>query len=116
MSDETMKQPVSKSAMDAMSVAPPQPSGDNGAVRGSVGSQSAAAGGPADPPQGDKAEDTVFAQDDHIAERLQADPTNVQAQLDEGLAESMDGSDSVSAARPGDSGDPVPSSGFPDPG
>ena len=113
MADDTMKQPVSDSAMDAMAVAPPQPSGERAAPGGSDHVEGGGpAGGPADPPQGPKGEDTVIAQDDHIAERLQADPTDAQAQLDEGLAESMDGSDPVSAVRPGDSGDPMPSSGF----
>lgn len=115
MADDTMKRTVSESAMDAMSVAPPQPDGERAAPGGSDAlNGDAPAGGPADPPQGPKSEDTVIAQDDHIAERLQADPTDVQAQLDEGLAESMDGSDPVSATRPGDSGDPMPSSGFPE--
>lgn len=102
MADDTMKQPVSDSAMDKMSVAPPQPTGGS------------PAGGPADPPQGDKSQDTVVGQDDQIAERLAANPTSKQAQLDEGLAESMDGSDPVSATRPGDDGEPMPSSGAPD--
>ena len=112
MSDDTMKQPVSDKAMDAMSVAPPQPSGERAAPGGGDGS--APAGGPADPPRGPKSEDTVIAQDDQIAERLAANPTSKQAQLDEGLAESMDGSDPISATRPGDNGEPVPSSGAPD--
>ena len=114
MADDKMKQPVSDSAMDAMSVAPPQPDGERGAPGGSDDLSDRPSGGPADPPQGDKSEDTVIAQDDHIAERLQANPTDQQAQLDEGLAESMDGSDPVSATRPGDTGEPMPSSGAPD--
>ena len=112
MADEPTKQTVSEGAMDKMSVAPPQPRGERAAPGGSDGS--VPAGGPADPPQGPKDEDTVLAQDDQIAERLAANPGNKQAQLDEGLAESMDGSDPISATRPGDDGEPVPSSGAPD--
>lgn len=107
MADET-KQPVSDSAMDKMSVAPPQPDKERAAAGGS----SRPTGGPADPPRGPKSEDTVIGQDDDIAERLQRHPDNVEAQLDEGLAESMDGSDPPSATRSGDTGGPVPSSGF----
>lgn len=110
MADDTMKQPVSDDAMDKMSVAPPQPDRERGAPGGSDGSTPA--GGPADPPQGPKSEDTVIAQNDDIAERLKKNPSSLQAQLDEGLAESMDGSDPPSATRSGDTGEPVPSSGF----
>lgn len=115
MADDTMKQPVSDSAMDKMSVAPPQPTGERAAPGGSDKlTGDAPAGGTADPPQGNKSQDTVVAQDDQIAERLAANPTSAEAQLDEGLAESMDGSDPVSVTRPGDSGEPMPSSGAPD--
>ena len=34
--------------------------------------------------------------------------------LEESLEDSMDGSDAPSITQPGDNGDPVPSSGFPD--
>lgn len=39
-------------------------------------------------------------------------PLNREEKLEEGLQESMDGSDPPSATAPGDHGDPVPSSGF----
>ena len=112
MADDTMKQPVSERAMDAMAVAPPQPDGERAAPGGSDRPEHPT-GGPADPPHGPKDEDTVVAQDDSIAERLAADPTSKQAQLDEGLAESMDGSDPISVTRAGDDGEPMPSSGAP---
>ncbi len=111
MADDTMKQPVSDTAMDKMSVAPPRPDRE-GAARGGSDRPGHPTGGPADPPQGPKDEDTVIGQDDDIAERLARNPGSAQAQLDEGLAESMDGSDPPSASRSGDSGDPMPSSGY----
>ena len=112
MADQT-KQPVSESAMDKMSVAPPEPDGER-ASSGDTDRPGHPTGGPADPPQGPKSQDTVIGQDDDIAERLKRNPTSAQAQLDEGLAESMDGSDPPSAARSGDTGEPMPSSGFPE--
>ncbi|MDB5713768.1 MAG: hypothetical protein JWO15_1165 [Sphingomonadales bacterium] len=51
-------------------------------------------------------------QDTDIARRLKRDPTDMDAQLDRGLDESMDASDPPAAATPGDSGEPLPSSGF----
>lgn len=51
-------------------------------------------------------------QDEAIAKRLDEHPENVDAQLDAGLDESMDASDPPSALQPGDSGEPLPSSGF----
>jgi hypothetical protein len=51
-------------------------------------------------------------QDTDIERRLKRDPGDVDAQLDRGLDESMDASDPPAAAMPGDSGDPLPSSGF----
>lgn len=50
--------------------------------------------------------------DTDIARRLKRDPSDPDAQLDRGLDESMDASDPPSATRPGDSGEPMPSSGF----
>ncbi len=44
---------------------------------------------------------------------LQKDPENQDAKLDVGSDESMDASDPPSAAQPGCSDEPVPSSGFP---
>ncbi|MFC3443398.1 hypothetical protein ACFOKF_19780 [Sphingobium rhizovicinum] len=41
---------------------------------------------------------------DHVLDREEA--------LDEGLKDSMDASDPPAATRPGDHGDPVPSSGY----
>lgn len=51
-------------------------------------------------------------QDAEIDERLQDDPMDVDAQLDNGLDETMDGSDPVSVIQPGVGSDPVPSSGY----
>ena len=50
--------------------------------------------------------------DTDIARRLKRNPADTDAQLDCGLDESMDASDPPSVARPGDSGEPMPSSGF----
>ncbi len=51
-------------------------------------------------------------QDQSIVERLEADPGDLDAQLDAGLDASMDASDPPSAVQPGDTGEPMPSSGF----
>ena len=52
-------------------------------------------------------------QDPSIQARLERDPNNVQAQLDNGLDESMDASDPITATIPGSSTDEPPaSSGF----
>ena len=52
-------------------------------------------------------------QDSSIQARLEKDPGNVQAQLDNGLDESMDASDPITATIPGSSSDEPPaSSGF----
>ncbi|WP_375403114.1 hypothetical protein [uncultured Sphingomonas sp.] len=89
MSDDT-KQDMDK-AMDAMSVAPP-PQASNNAER--------------DPRQD-------AGQDRSIEARLQKDPESVEARLDAGLDETMDGSDPVSIIQPGKSAsEPAPSSGF----
>jgi hypothetical protein len=50
--------------------------------------------------------------DTDIVRRLKRDPGDTDAQLDRGLDESMDASDPPSASHPGDSGEPMPSSGF----
>jgi len=50
--------------------------------------------------------------DTDIVRRLKRDPADPDAKLDRGLDESMDASDPPSAAHPGDSGEPMPSSGF----
>lgn len=49
--------------------------------------------------------------DESIAERLDKDPKNKDAQLDAGLDESMDASDPPSSTQPG-SGEPAKSSGY----
>ena len=52
-------------------------------------------------------------QDESIQRRLQRDPENAQAQLDNGLDESMDASDTPAALQPGNStAEPAPSSGY----
>ena len=51
-------------------------------------------------------------QDGSIARRLERDPENKQAQLDNALDESMDASDPPSTTLPGQSGEPAASSGF----
>jgi N utilization substance protein B len=56
--------------------------------------------------------DQEAGQDTDIARRLKRDPSDVDAQLDRGLDESMDASDPPAAVAPGDSGEPLPSSGF----
>ena len=50
-------------------------------------------------------------QDESIARRLERDPENKQAQLDNALDESMDASDPPATTLPG-KGEPAPSSGF----
>ncbi len=51
-------------------------------------------------------------QDKSIAKRLQKNPDSVDARLDNGLDETMDGSDPVAISEPGARGDFVPSSGY----
>ena len=51
-------------------------------------------------------------QDESIVERLETDPRDVDAQLDAGLDASMDASDPPSSVQPGDTGEPLPSSGY----
>lgn len=51
-------------------------------------------------------------QDESIQRRLEKDPENEQARLDNGLDESMDASDPISATIPGSSSEPPASSGF----
>ncbi|WP_174298262.1 hypothetical protein [Sphingomonas bacterium] len=76
-------------AMDTLSVAP-----------------APEAGGPDRDPRQDA------GQDESIQRRLEKDPGNVQAQLDNGLDESMDASDPISSTVPGSSTEPPASSGF----
>ena len=51
-------------------------------------------------------------QDETLVKRLEEDPTDIDAQLDAGLDQSMDASDPPAAVQPGDSGEPMPSSGY----
>jgi hypothetical protein len=51
-------------------------------------------------------------QDENIARRLERNPQDPDAQLDAGLDQSMDGSDPVATVQPGDTGEPLPSSGY----
>ena len=53
--------------------------------------------------------------DSSIRERLEEDPHDHDAKVDEGSDESMDASDPVAVAQPG-SNEPAPSSGFPEAG
>lgn len=78
-------------ALDAMSVAP---NASNNAER--------------DPRQD-------AGQDRSIEHRLQRDPESVEARLDHGLDETMDGSDPVSIIQPGNSADEPPASSGYDP-
>jgi hypothetical protein len=66
----------------------------------------------APPGDGERPRAGDAGRDTSIEERLQRDPTNVQAQLDRGSDESMDASDPPAASQPGHSLDPAPSSGF----
>jgi len=51
-------------------------------------------------------------QDKSITKRLQKNPDSADARLDNGLDETMDGSDPVSISEPDGGGEPVPSSGY----
>lgn len=74
-------------ALDGMSVAP------------------GASGGERDPRQD-------AGQDRSIAKRLQKNPDSADARLDNGLDESMDGSDPISVTQPAHSSEPPASSGY----
>jgi hypothetical protein len=50
-------------------------------------------------------------QDASIQRRLERDPSNAQAQLDNALDESMDASDPIAPIQP-NAGEPAPSSGY----
>ncbi|QKS01628.1 hypothetical protein F9288_19920 [Sphingomonas sp. CL5.1] len=63
------------------------------------------------PPESQSARQDA-GQDESIARRLKKDPSSKQAQLDEGLDESMDASDPPSVTQPGQRHDPAPSSGY----
>jgi hypothetical protein len=51
-------------------------------------------------------------QDEAIVQRLADNPEDPDAQLDAGLDHSMDASDPVATVQPGDTGEPLPSSGY----
>ena len=51
-------------------------------------------------------------QDEDIVRRLHENPEDAEARLDAGLDQSMDASDPPAAVQPGDTGEPLPSSGF----
>lgn len=82
---------IDERALDSMSVAPD-------------GTQAGNAGGSKDPRQD-------AGRDRSIGKRLEKDPSNGDARLDEGLDESMDASDPPSSTQPGRN-DPAPSSGY----
>ena len=54
--------------------------------------------------------------DAELEKKLKRNPKDLDAKIDVGSDESMDASDPPAAAQPGQSDDPVPSSGFPDRG
>lgn len=54
--------------------------------------------------------------DAELEKKLKRHPEDLDAKADVGSDESMDASDPPAAAQPGQSDDPVPSSGFPDRG
>ena len=84
------EQTINEAASDGMSVAPDAPNAGN--------------------QERDPRQDA--GQDESIQRRLEKDPENQQAQLDNGLDESMDASDPISATRPGSSAEPPASSGY----
>lgn len=49
-----------------------------------------------------------------LEQRLKKNPADLDTKVDVGSDESMDASDPPAAAQPGQSDDPVPSSGFPE--
>ena len=71
---------------------------------------SVAPGSPDNKPATDPRQEA--GQDKDIAERLEADPEDSDAQLDAGLDESMDASDPPSLTQPAQNLDPAPSSGY----
>lgn len=65
----------------------------------------------ADPAAGDNDDRQQAGQDRSIAKRLQKNPENPDAQLDNALDESMDASDPPAQTQPGQ-GEPAASSGY----
>lgn len=90
---------IDKRALDSLSVAPSEDANAeaNGAAKARTDGR--------DPRQ-------EAGQDSSIAERLQADPTDSDARLDNALDESMDASDPLASTQPVHSTDPAPSSGY----
>ena len=82
---------IDRAAMDSISVAPGEDDADQT---------------PATDPRQEA------GQDKSIAERMQRNPDNPDARLDNALDESMDASDPASITQPADRGDPAPSSGY----
>jgi len=83
---------IDKSALDSLSVAP-----DDKDAEGKSSGR--------DPRQ-------EAGQDKSIAKRLQKNSDSADARLDNGLDESMDGSDPISATQPGSGSEPAKSSGY----
>ncbi len=71
---------------------------------------SVAPASPEDKPATDPRQEA--GQDKDIAERLEANPEDQEAQLDAGLDESMDASDPPSSTQPVHNNEPAPSSGY----
>ena len=89
----TNNEGIDDRALDSLSVAPAEePAGQS-------------VGGRGDPRQD-------AGQDKSITKRLQKNPDSVDARLDNGLDETMDGSDPVAISEPNGGSEPVPSSGY----
>ena len=86
---------IDKRALDSLSVAPDGQDGD--AATGRTDGR--------DPRQ-------EAGQGKSIGKRLQKNPDSADARLDNGLDESMDGSDPISATQPGSGTEPAKSSGY----
>lgn len=86
----TADSPIDPAAIDSLSVAPDAPVDDKLAADGRQ----------------------QAGQDASIAERLQKNPENQDARLDNALDESMDASDPPAQTRPGGDGEPAASSGY----
>ena len=88
---------IDQAALDSLSVAPV---GDEGGDTGEGGSNQLR-----DPRQD-------AGRDASIAKRLERNPTSTEAQLDNGLDESMDASDPPSSTQPMNNNEPAASSGY----
>lgn len=103
--DQADPKPLSQEALDAIAVAPPDPAAEGGPQTQAAGEGDDEDRAPATHPR------QGAGQDKSIAERLERDPECIEAQLDNGLDETMDASDPPSLTQPG-SGAPAPSSGY----